>query len=189
MPGKRKSSRKTEIQHTRIYIKVESYQASIDALVNHDVYAPQSAWNLDEHDPLYVFNSRLEITGVSTYPESRANEPYELTIYSEESPSSRFNLTLKDAQVRNEYGSPQYRQYRGSHIPVFKPPSGLGLVDKVRGEQRWSVVIWAIPRFIGELLTLLGQKRQLYVDLHERKEARTRWVQGLGLQTTDPATE
>ena len=42
---------------------------------------------------------------------------------------------------------------------------------------------------ISDMLILLGQKRRLYLSIHERKAKRARWVYGIALQTTDPAEE
>jgi hypothetical protein len=39
------------------------------------------------------------------------------------------------------------------------------------------------------MLVLLNRSTPLYVALHERKEARDRWVQSLSLQTADPSAE
>jgi len=36
---------------------------------------------------------------------------------------------------------------------------------------------------------VLSQARPVYVSLHERKQDRTRWVQGLTVQTIDPEIE
>jgi hypothetical protein len=144
MSRRRKRQRKAEEQHTHLAIRVQSYEVRVVASVNHNVYAPQYAWDLDDDDPLYQFTAQLTISGISTYPEERAGDAYELTIYGADAPSRRLNLTLKDVQARNEHGSPQYREYRGKQIPIYNPPKGLGLLDKIRGEPRWTA--WLLPR-------------------------------------------
>lgn len=190
MPPKKKQTRKPQEVHTDLVIQVESYDVEIDAAVNHVVYAPQYAWNLDDRDPLYTFTTRLVIRGISTYPQGRAGDQYVLTIYGDDAPSRDIHLTLKDVQKREDkYGSPQYKEYRGKRIPVYEPPSGFGLIEKVRGEKQWTAWLHGPTRFTNDLLTLLGHNRSLFLSLRERKNDRARWVHGVSLQTTDPMAE
>jgi hypothetical protein len=60
-----------------------------------------------EDDPLYKFTAQLTITGTSTYPKERAGDTFELTISGNNAPSQRNEATLRDAQARDEHGSPQ----------------------------------------------------------------------------------
>jgi hypothetical protein len=168
---------------------VDAYEAHVEAAINRNVYAPQYAWDLDEEDPLHTFTSRLEIRGVAVYPEDRADDRYELTIYGDNAPSRRLDAKLKDVQARDKHGSPLYRTYRGKEIRVYNPPKGMGLLDKVRGEKRWTAWLHAAPRFMSDALALLALKRDLFIEIHERKIERTRWVQGVTLQTSDPRDE
>jgi hypothetical protein len=39
------------------------------------------------------------------------------------------------------------------------------------------------------MLVLLNSGLPLYVAVEERREGRTRWIDGVGLQTTDPAED
>lgn len=47
-----------------------------------------------------------------------------------------FEQRFRDVQERDEYNSPKYRRYHGRQIPIYNPPSGIGLIDKIRGEAR-----------------------------------------------------
>jgi hypothetical protein len=47
----------------------------------------------------------------------------------------------------------------------------------------------AAPRFLNDALLLLGHGMNSFLAIHERKEKRSRWVQGVTLQTADPAEE
>lgn len=181
--------KKPEEEHTYLTIRVEQYEACVQTSVNHNVYAPQHAWDSDENNPLYPFSTRLTITGISTHPETRAGEAYELTVYGDDARSRRHNTTLKDAQTRDEHESPQYREYRGRQIPVYNPPNGLGLLEKVRGEPRWIAWLFVAPRFVNDALVLLGQGRNLFLAIHEHREKRARWIQAVSLQTADPEEE
>jgi len=135
MPLKAKQRTSAEERHTRIAIVVENYDAHVDAAINHNVYAPQYAWDLNHDDPVYSFTSFLRINGISVYPEDRRQERYELTIYGDDAPSRKLSASLKDVQARDKHGSPMYRNYRGREIPIYDPPKGMGLLEKVRGDK------------------------------------------------------
>lgn len=185
----RKRSRKVENdEHTHLTLRVESYDASATAGINFHVFNPQL--DPDDRDPLYEFNIHITVRAKSTYPDNRAGDTYELSIYSNDAPSAWITATLKDARAREDkYGSPKYREYRGKRIPVYSPPKGLVHLDKIRGEQRWTLWLPVPSRFASDLLTLLGYNRPLFVAVHEKKEGRSRWIQSVSLQTTDPTEE
>lgn len=189
MPPKRTRQRRLRDEDTFLGLRVERYEASVDASVNHYLYSPKYARDFDDRDPVYKFTSYLRITATSIYPEERANHTYELTLYANDAPSRGLNLTLRDVQARDKHGSPQYRQYRGKQIPIYAPPKGVGSLNKIKGEPRWTVALFVPLHFASDMLTLLGHQRTLFVALHERKDGRDRWVQGMALQTTDPAEE
>jgi hypothetical protein len=129
------------------------------------------------------------VEALCTDPSVRAGDTYDLTIYSEVRSDSAVYWTLKDVQVVDEDRVPRYRTYRGKNIPIYKPPNGIGSLEKERGEARWRGTIWAQPRYLSNLLILLGHHRQLYVAIHERKVERQRWIQSLAVQTSDPEDE
>lgn len=183
-----RKKRPTE-EHTFLGLQVQQYEASVGASINHYAHAPQSAWDLDDQDPVYKFTLHLRIKATSVYPEERANESYELSLYANDSPSQRLNVTLRDIQVRDKHGSPQYRPYRGKQVPIYSAPKGLGFLDKIRGESRWTAALFVPGHFGNDMLTLLAHKRPLFVSIHESKDGRDRWVRSMSLQTNDPAEE
>jgi hypothetical protein len=189
MPRGKKRQSKAEEQHTHLSIRVEGYDANVEAAVNHHVYAPQYAWKPDDDDPLYEFTNRLRIVGRSTYPADRIGDTFEVTMYGDCAPSRRIDAKLRDAQARDERGALRFREYRGRRIPIYNPPSGLGLLQKVRGEARWTGWLRVAPRVVNDALVLLGHGKPLFMAVHERKDMRSRWVQGVRLQTNDPAEE
>jgi hypothetical protein len=170
-------------------IRVERYEAEADASINHEIYYPQHAINLDDHDLVFRFIRRIVIFGRATYPEGRAGDAYELTIYGDDAPSRYLQATLEDFQARDEHRTSQYRTYRGREIPVYRTPNGLGLLQKERGEPRWTAWINVLSRLVNDMLTLLGSSRLLYIALQERRRGRDRWVKSISLQTNDPAGE
>ena len=65
----------------------------------------------------------------------------------------------------------------------------MGTLDKARGQSHWTGTIWAQPRFMADLLVLLGRDRPLFMAVVEKKIERHRWIQRVTIQTTDPAEE
>ena len=189
MARKAKRRRKTEDVHSFLVIKVARHEARVEAAVNHNVYQPQYALHLDDNDPLYEFTSQFTICGLATSPKDRAGDTFELTVYGDDAPSRRHGKVLSDAQARNEHGAPQYREYRGGLIPIYDPPKGVGYLDKVRGERRWQGWLFAPTRFVNDALVVLNHGKTLYLAIHERRAKRTRWMQSVCLQTTDPEEE
>ncbi|MGX5842694.1 hypothetical protein ACWGTI_18415 [Mesorhizobium sp. ArgA1] len=189
MARRTKRPKKPGEEYTQLAIRVERCDASVEAAVNYNVYAPETAWNSDDDDPLYRCVSRLTIAGVSSYPEERAGETYEVTIYGDNLGSGDIRATLKDVQERDKHGSPKYRHYRGRQIPIYNPPPGIGLIDKIRGEPRWTAWLRVSPHYTSDALALLRNGRQLFLAIHEFKKGRKRWVRSVSLQTTDPAEE
>ena len=58
MPRQPKRQKRPE-EHAHLAIRVKRCEVSVEASVNYNVYAPQSAWNSDDDDPLYRFTTRL----------------------------------------------------------------------------------------------------------------------------------
>ncbi|MDX8501903.1 hypothetical protein RFM99_26250 [Mesorhizobium sp. VK4C] len=189
MPRKSKLEKRPDEEHTHLAIRVERCDASVETRVEPGIYQPQYAWDLDDDSPLYRTTTQLTFAGVTTYPEGRAGEAYELTIYGSTSDLRRNEATVKDVQARDERGSLQFRSYRGRQIPIYNPPLGMGLVDKVRGEPRWTGWLHVSPLFTSNAVALVNSGRLLFLGIHERRSKRTRWIQGVSLQTTDPAEE
>ncbi len=184
--SKRQSrSSEEEDVHTHLTIHVKYYDARVSTSINHEIYNPGAFW-IVEDDPVYGFTTELAITGVSTYPEERAGDIYELTIHGDDAPSRGHAVKLKDMQTRDERGSLQYRTYRGKDVPVYDRPGSFGLLNKMGGESRWTGWLFVPTGFVRDMLVLLGHGRDLFLALHERRSGRKRWIHGLSLQTNDP---
>ncbi|MBZ9774069.1 hypothetical protein [Mesorhizobium sp. CO1-1-8] len=178
-----------EDKHTHLAIKVDHCEASLETRIEPGIYQPQYAWDLDNDSPLYRTTVELTFGGVATYPDRRAGEAYELTIYGSHSDLRRSAAMVKDVQARDGRGSLKFRSYRGKQIPIYDPPSGMGLIDKVRGEPRWTAWLPVSPRFASDALALVNSGRSLFLGIHERQSNRAHWIQGLSLRTTDPAED
>jgi len=186
---RKKRQKRPDDEHAFLAIRVDGYEANVGARINHNVFAPQSAWKSGDDDPLFQFPTRLVIFGIITYPEERSGADFEITFLASNAGSEDIQSTLKDVQARDEHGVLGYRAYRGRQIPIYKPPKGMGLVDKVRGESSWVAHLEVSTSFVSNALALLGGGRRLFLAVHERKSDRTRWIQSANLQTTNPAEE
>jgi hypothetical protein len=71
---------------------------------------------------------------------------------------------------------------------VYRKPPGLGVLEK-RGERAWTGRVNVEARLVSDMLVLLMSGRPLFLAIDERKDGRTRWIDGITLQTTDPAEE
>jgi hypothetical protein len=173
--------------YTNLVIKVETYEASVSAGVNHLAYEPQYGWHSDGEEPVYELHNRVVLSGTAIAPEKRAGDRYEITLYGSSGPD--LDARLKDLAELDAHGSPRYRTYRGREVPVYKPPFGLGVLNKVRGEPAWTTHLFVKPVLVDRWLALLGTTKNLFIELHECKVGRDRWVRSIGLQTTDPMEE
>jgi hypothetical protein len=178
--------RKVSQEDSYLSIKVDSYDAAAGLSVNLDLRT-SVPYDYDDDDPVFTRNVRIELVGTSTYPDARAGDKYEITVYGEL--SERKQPRLKDAQVRDRHGVPAYRPCRGRQIPVFKLPRGLAVIEKRRGLREWTLCLSVLPNVTSDMLAMLSASRQLYAAVHERKVERQRWVLSFLLQTKDPAEE
>lgn len=187
MPGKAS----TEVtERSDIGIKVTQHEVRLGASINHDAIAPKYACNSEGSDLVHEFTMHLTIRGVAVFPPERAANTYEVSLYSGGASVAR-NLatTLRDIQTLDERGHPVYKKYRSRHVPVYAPPRGLDLLNKVRGERCWRGWLQVTDRFASDAQNLLGQARPLFLAIGELRVGRTHWLASFSLQTTDPADE
>jgi hypothetical protein len=187
MAGKATSKRAESEVYTDLVIKVETYEASVSAGVNHLAYDPQYGWHSDGEEPVYELRTCVVVLGAAVWPEERAGDRCEVTLYG--SPGRDLDARLKDLAELDEHGSPRYRTYRGREVPVYRPPRGLGVLHKVRGEPAWTTYLFVKPEFVDRWLALLGRTSGLFVNLRECKIGRDRWIRSIGLHTADPTEE
>lgn len=187
--GKKRRQRKPAAQRFHLAIRVDHYEVRSGISINHHVYGP--AFEIGDIDiqPLIHFRTNLEIAGIATDPPERAGDRYELSVYTEDAPDAIIYWNLKDVQAVDRVGVRQTRKYRGKDIAVYRPPKGLGLLSKTRGEPLWTGAIFVQPRYVTDLLVLLGQGQELFMAIDETKKERQHWIDDFSLQTTDPAEE
>jgi hypothetical protein len=189
MPRRRVKRKKSEGTHSMLIMKVSGYDAELDFSVNMDVYQPQYAISPSDDDPLFKASSDLRIRCVFIEPEDRVGNKVVFHLFGDGAVSRKLNITLKDAQCRGKHNEPLYKTYRGREIPIYKPPKGLSVLEKVRGEPEWNAWIRVPTELISDMLALLGQREELYVAIHEWKFERRRWIRSISVRTTDPLEE
>lgn len=183
MPKRRKH---TEPEYALIAITVDDYTVHADAGINLSLLGSPRA--VDEDEPVYRFETTLELSGLCTDPEDRAGHRYDITMRG--APTGyEHSLAIKHLREHDKNSLPRYRAYRGGQLPVYAPPPPLAFVNKVRGEDCWTVWLTVAPQIVTDSLILLSGSKTVYVSLHEVKEHRQRRVQSLSVQTTDPREE
>lgn len=185
MPTHRKNNAP---QHTHLAIRIDGHDVRICSGININLYGSMRYW-IDENEPVYTFETLLTLHGTCTYPGDRAGAPYEITLIGDQSMPHHLSLKIKDLHERDKNNVPRYRTYRGGTFPVYAEPSGLTVLDKIRGESRWTLWMFVTPQMIADSLLLLSFKNPVFIAVHEKKVGRQRHVQNLTLQTTDPAED
>ncbi|SEL28856.1 hypothetical protein [Halomonas daqiaonensis] len=135
-----------------------------------------------------VFEARnwLEISGKCFDPEERAGEKFVITLSSDPTPEG-FSETGRDFQKKGEYGKPQYRTYRGAHVPIFECPQGITPLWRNRKVDPWQGYLKASESYVSDCLTVLTSKAARYMFIHERIIGRDHWINGLSIQSGNPA--
>src|SRR5262245_2851115 len=135
---KRRGSNKSADEDTHLSLRIGGYEVRSSAGINHYARNPQYAWRDTRDEPLYKFETHLEVKAICIDPKPRAGKVYNLTIYGDADPESHLYRKLKNIQALDENRSPQYRTYRGKRIPIYKAPLGMGSLEKVRGAMEWQ---------------------------------------------------
>jgi len=173
-------------EYTYLTIELIDYRARVDASINYEVRDPH---HFRDEAKIYEFSNFFEIEGISTYPEERKGEKFQITIHGSDTRHRDLDLTLKDCHVRDERGTRIYRKVRGKGVPVYDIPKGIGHVQRQRETKVWIGWVWVPQRTVSDMLVLLSNVRPLYLALHELRVGRTRWIVDLTLQTSNPEEE
>lgn len=165
---------------------MENYEASVSAGINHVAYEPQYGWYSDGEEPVYQFRVDLTVSGKATSPDDRAGNSYDIMLSGESAPVRDLDCKLRGLAELDEFGAPRYRKYRGRDVPIYEPPPGLGVLNKVRGAPSWSTFLLVKPSMIEQWLTLLTTRSELFISMHEFRANRTRWVRRIQIGTAAP---
>ena len=102
----RKKSKKPEYEHSFLSIKVDHYEASVDAGINYEVHDLRRCGG---DEKVFSFGTQVEIKGICIYPEECAEETYTIIVYGDDRKDERFALTLKDCHAIDD----KWRVYTG----------------------------------------------------------------------------
>ena len=186
MRKKSKAKKRQVEEHSHLTISVEKYEASVSLRINHYAYEPQYAWQSTDEEPVYELSNDLIVSGSILEPADRAGDRCVITLYGADTSVRDLDAKLEDIAEVDENRVPRFRTYRGREVPIYRPPRGLGLIDKARGEPEWRTSLFVKPCLVDRWQTLLGSSRKLFISLHECKAGRKRWVRGIELMTQNP---
>ena len=181
-----RKQRKVTREYTLLGLEVCGFQAAADAGINYEV---KNLRHCAPDEKVFKFDSSLEMSCVCIYPDERAGDGYELSAHGYECQPGDFESTLDDYHVRDEDYQRKYRKVQGSEVPVYELPKGIGMLDRIRGTKDWRCWAWVSPQTVTDMLLLLTGVSPLYVALNEVKIGRQRWIDGLTLQTSNPAED
>ncbi|MEW8026286.1 MAG: hypothetical protein AB2806_00905 [Candidatus Thiodiazotropha sp.] len=179
-----RSKAKTPI-HTDLTIAIDRHDVRLTAGHNLNLLGSNRHF-IDDEELVFRFDSTIEMSGLCISPDKRAGDRYDITMISADPESIELTLKIKDTQERDKDGSPRYKKLKSGNYPVYKKPPSIGVLDKVRGEQRFTYWIWASPQMVTDCLILLSHYKQLYASILEEREARQRRVKYFTVQTTNP---
>jgi hypothetical protein len=169
-----------------VAVKINAFDIDIGSSLNHEVkdlrYAPKDT-------KLLSFNSKVAMEGVVTYPEERIGQQYKMEVHGGDWYYQKYDLTLDDCRVCDEHGVTQYRKHKGRIDPVYDVPKGIGHLERIRGANTWIGWLWVPPNVITHILSVLPLERPKYLSIHEHIVGRHRFINRLGVQAVDPATE
>ena len=189
MPMKRRARRRAEATYAHLGLRVDRYEAEAGVDVNFHLEHAHLAFRDPDDEPVFEHVTQLVLTATAVHPSDRAGESFELTIRGDDSPSTRVGLKLRDMQLLDKNRVPQYREYRGQTLPVYRPVPGIASVSRAGKASPWTAWINVAPRLVSDMLALLSRDARQYLAIVESKLGRERWIRRLSLQTRDPATE
>lgn len=175
-------------EFTSLGIAVDRYSARAKAGINFQLFG-SPLHVTDDDEPVHVFETILDVSGICTYPATRAGDRYDVTLLGESLMGRRLRVTVADLQKRSKTGMLQFRTYRGTQCPIYEEPPPLAFLEKVRGESRWTAWISLASQTVSDSLQILSGPQQVYLSIYEQKVARRRQIRYLAIQTTDPADE
>lgn len=186
MPRRKKAG--PQPVYTSLAILIDDYQAQTEIGINVHLLGTGS-FDIDDEAPIHVTDSRLWLNGTCTHPEERTGERYEVSLIAPTNPDQWMDRRIKNLHTRDANGSPRYAKRRGRLEPIYAEPPPVAWLNKIRGENAWSVYTWVAPQMVTHGLGILASGKSVYLSIYERRISRKREVRSLSIQTTDPAEE
>ena len=179
----RKAQRKARDTYEFLSMWLTGYDVRVEMGVNTNLRSNPLWADLD--DQVFTARSWLEIRGKCFDPEDREGEKFVITLMANPCPAG-FNETVRDVQLRNEHGVPQYRLYRGVHVPVFERPLGVARLLRHRKADPWQAHVHVPERYVSDCLLALTSKTARYMFIHEHIVGRDCWINGFSIQSINP---
>lgn len=182
-----KNRRAAKEEFSWFSIRVDEYRIYCEAGINPFM----SPGRRSEPDPLalvYRFQASLEITGIFI-GEERNGERVDIKIYGGEFEEGEFDLQVKEFHAIDENFHPIFRKKGERQVPVYKLPSGIGMLDRIRGERNWQGWVRVHSDLAETMLLTLASHPSVYLAIGEHRVGRARWIHRLCLQTTNPETD
>lgn len=179
----RKARRKSRDTYEFLSMWLTGYDFRVEIGVNTNLRSNPLWADLD--DKLFTASSWLEIRGKCFDPEDREGEKFVVTLVANPCPAG-FNEAVRDVQLRNEHGAPQYRLYRGVHVPVFERPLGVTPMWRDRKADPWQAHIHVPERYVSDCLLALTSKTARYMSIHGHIVGKDSWINGFSIQSGDP---
>lgn len=165
--AKRKQQPATEL----IVLEVEDYSAYTSYHFNWDVQQKNRRY---PETKVFSISLSVELQCRAVYSDTRQGNAFDVHLF--HSPEGREALTLGDCVVRNKDGSPSYRTIRGFREPQYRLPTGVAVIEKARGNDRWSSFVQLPDGQMAFVMQMLHCSKPVYVSFHEMRENRRRWM-------------
>ncbi len=182
----RRETRKLQPEYSFIGVKLIGSSVAINASLNYEVRDEKR--RRDELE-VYSYGTHIELNGICTYPETLAGHHYQFSVYSGSRHQIHVTASLMDHRAYDDDCNPVSRKYRGQYVPVYHAPLGIGYLDKQRGKNDWRSAVFVDRQSATDMLVLLRGAVPLFINVHQMRVGRKRWVVGFTLQDTDPSEE
>ncbi|WP_019531297.1 hypothetical protein [Dasania marina] len=179
------TKKKPLIEHEHIVLSLRIFDICVGGGINCQIYDNRYA---EDSTRVFEFDQRIEIEGVCLWPNDREGSTYIITLYGDDR-NTDFNVQLKDFRELDKHGAPKSRKRGDKYTPVYNPPDSIGYIDKVRGENFWFTAVWVPLTVSGSIQQLLTSVSEVYIDIHECKLGRRRFVRSIHFSTNDPNEE
>ena len=153
--------------------------------------------NYEIHDRRYAhpecrvfrYETDLDLRGTISYPEDRAGDEIDISIWGHEPQDGYFSATLDQFHVRDAAGLPKYRKRGDRSDPVYEPPESVGFIERRRGTRIWSGAVYMPPAIISDMLTLLVGSTPAFLMINELKIGRRRVIRSITVQNKSAEDE
>jgi hypothetical protein len=174
---------KPVVRQEYLTLKVEDFSVEVSTAVNPEARKPSQE---DDSVDLYDYGSFIQITAICTSPEDHVNQRFGITVLRNRPHAVDFDATLRNVRLRDQDGTPTYRERRGRPLPLYDIPPGFTLLNRRRGTVDWEGAVWMPEQTITQLLMVLMPRKPLYLQIVVRTIDRERWLDSVTVQTSDP---